>query len=407
MVVRRGIVPSVALGLTLSVLSAACDLPLVGSAQHERTVLVDYHHDQFNAVFAAYFPRTITVRAGDTLAFKAAFTGEPHTITLGTLVDKPFRDVGWSFLKNGPPFGQPPNTPEFQAAQQELNQFEPQTSSISDIPQNAAQPCYLDHGLPPQDLTKACAKRPQPAFTGRQSFYSSGFIGYQDTTYRVPIAADASPGIYYYTCLYHGPLMTAQLVIKPKNASIPSQDEVTRQAQNDLQKYVNPLARAYQQAKAGRLPDGTQVQGEFAGTGDSNVPGAVGEFVPRTIRARVSQKLTWHIVGDAHTISFDVPRYIPIFVTAKDGTVSQNPQTFQPVGGPGFPQTSPGGGNGPPAPVVVDAGGYDGSHFISSGIGGGQAGQDFAYSLTFTKAGTYKYACLVHPQMVGEVDVSQ
>jgi len=31
--------------------------------------------------------------------------------------------------------------------------------------------------------------------------------------------------------------------------------------------------------------------------------------------------------------------------------------------------------------------------------------QEVTYSVTFTKAGTYKYACLVHPQMVGEVDV--
>lgn len=394
----------ITLGLTAPALGA-CDLPLVSGNQHERTVLVDYHYDQFNAVVAAYLPRVITARAGDAVVFKASWSGEPHTVTMGTLVDKPFRDVGWSFLKNGPPFGQPPSTPQFQAAQQELNQFEPQSSSF-DIPQDAAQPCYLDQGLPPQDLTKACPKRAQPAFDGRRAFYSSGFIGYQDNSYRLPIATSATPGTYYFTCLYHGPLMTGQLVIKAKDASIPSQDEVTRQAQNDLQKFANPLTRAYQQARSGRGPDGKPVTGLFAGTGDPTDTGAVAEFIPKTIHARIAQKLTWHIIGDFHTISFDVPKYIPIFLTAKDGTVSQNPQTFQPVGAPGFSQTPSQGGSGPGPPVLVDAGNYDGSHFISSGGGGGQPGQDFAYSLTFTRAGTYKFACLVHPQMVGEVDVS-
>ena len=164
--VRRGIVALITLGLTSPALGA-CDLPLVSGNQHERTVLVDYHYDQFNAVVAAYLPRVITARAGDAVVFKASWSGEPHTVTMGTLVDKPFRDVGWSFLKNGPPFSQPPNTPEFKAAQDEINQFEPQSSSF-DIPQDAAQPCYLDEGLPPQDLTKACPKRAQPAFDGRR-----------------------------------------------------------------------------------------------------------------------------------------------------------------------------------------------------------------------------------------------
>ena len=30
----------------------------------------------------------------------------------------------------------------------------------------------------------------------------------------------------------------------------------------------------------------------------------------------------------------------------------------------------------------------------------------FAYKLTFTKAGTYNYACLIHPAMEGTVTVA-
>jgi plastocyanin len=52
--------------------------------------------------------------------------------------------------------------------------------------------------------------------------------------------------------------------------------------------------------------------------------------------------------------------------------------------------------------VDVDAGKWDGSGFISSGSPQGAIN----WSLTFTKAGKYKYACLIHPRMVGEVDVT-
>jgi len=56
--------------------------------------------------------------------------------------------------------------------------------------------------------------------------------------------------------------------------------------------------------------------------------------------------------------------------------------------------------------VHVDAGDYDGRHFLSSGLGGPMGPDDVVtYSVTFTRAGSYKYACLVHPLMVGVVDV--
>jgi hypothetical protein len=114
-----------------------------------------------------------------------------------------------------------------------------------------------------------------------------------------------------------------------------------------------------------------------------------------------------------HTISFNVPKYFPEVVIEKDGTVRYPEQVYKPVGGPGFPQDTSGGGPPqpgqpppPPPPVHLDAGNYDGSTFLSSGLGGQSAPtQEVTYSVTFTKAGTYKFACLVHPQMVGEVVV--
>jgi plastocyanin len=48
----------------------------------------------------------------------------------------------------------------------------------------------------------------------------------------------------------------------------------------------------------------------------------------------------------------------------------------------------------------VDAGRWDGSGFLSSGVQPGGT-----YTVTFTRPGTYPYACLIHPRMVGEVVV--
>ena len=42
-----------------------------------------------------------------------------------------------------------------------------------------------------------------------------------------------------------------------------------------------------------------------------DIAGSVTEFVPRTVKTKVHQKVTWRIVGDSHTVSFNVPKYLP------------------------------------------------------------------------------------------------
>jgi len=54
--------------------------------------------------------------------------------------------------------------------------------------------------------------------------------------------------------------------------------------------------------------------------------------------------------------------------------------------------------------VQLDAGNFDGSGGLrSSGIGFNTGD---TYSITFTKPGTYPYACLIHSGMTGKVVVS-
>jgi len=68
-----------------------------------------------------------------------------------------------------------------------------------------------------------------------------------------------------------------------------------------------------------------------------------------------------------------------------------------------------GGGGGPgaekPPPINVDGGTWNGTGFYNSGSVNSQGGDVF-FTLTFSKPGTYKYVCLIHPDMEGTVKVA-
>ncbi|MEY2426721.1 MAG: Copper binding protein plastocyanin/azurin family, partial [Actinomycetota bacterium] len=125
---------------------------------------------------------------------------------------------------------------------------------------------------------------------------------------------------------------------------------------------------------------------------------------PRTINATVGKPVKWTFIGD-HTISFNVPAYTPIFKTSKSGKVSFNEGLNKAKGGwPGAPEREEDSHSGPPPePEDVVAGDWDGTGGLHS-TGLGFADGD-TYSITFTKAGSYPYACLIHPGMIGKVVV--
>jgi plastocyanin len=394
------------------------------------TVLVDYNHDEFAGSFLAYFPRSVSVHPGDTVTFKQAWTGEPHSVTMGTLTDGLMREVLPLFEKYPNSSGEEVKAqhPEDYAIYERVcleggklpldeNATCPALPDMASfggpdiitMNQNGAQPCFLDSGSPPLDKNKPCPRRAQPAFNGRQSYYSSGFIHYegaQGNTYKITLSNDIKPGNYQYYCNLHGPGMSGAIEVKPKTASVPSQSSVDREARREIEKMATPMLKAFKQARAGNVKlDGKPFKGNLTGYGveDQNFEGFISEFFPNPIKAKVGEKVTWRV--DGHTVSFDVPRYFPIATVAKNGKVTFNPRAVKPINSPvaQFPQGGGGGGPGQSTPPVdVDAGTWDGRSFISSG----NPESAINWSLTFTKAGKYKYACLIHPRMVGEVDVS-
>lgn len=361
---------------------------------------VDGHPGAYVGSFLAYFPSEVSVTPGDTVDFRAVWTGEPHTVTMGTLVEKGLaaaRAAGPD--RNGPP------PPDFASLPTLL------PDGPGDLHQNASEPCFLETGAPPTDAATPCPKTAQATtpFNGRQTYYNSGFLA-ENTTFSVKVAPDTAPGTYHYYCNLHGPQMSGTIVVKAKGTAVPSAAEVWAAGKAQRDAVVGQLAPVVAEAKAGHAV----FQGYLAGYGKKGVEGAaVNEFIPSTIKTKVAQKVTWTIIGP-HTISFGAPDSVKkLFVKAPDGVLHANPQAGAPAGGAGAPPSPPGGGGpppppGPPVPKPIDGGTYAGTGFHSSGVVVSFPGSpEFSsYSLTFTQAGTYTYVCLIHPGMAGQVQVS-
>jgi plastocyanin len=278
------------------------------------------------------------------------------------------------------------------------------------VTQNVGQACYLREGLPPKDITKPCAKsqQVQPAFDGKNSFYNSGIIRYEGqggNTFRVPLSKDIRPGKYTFFCAFHGPQQSTEVEVRA-NAAVPSQEEISREARKEIDAVTKRLDEVWADAADGRitLPAGdkkTTVSGPFAGLFSPKEDyAAINAFVPDKLTVKAGAPITWKVTGREHTISFGVPKYFPPVEFLKDGTVRFNPKLIPPAGGAPKPPEQQG-----PGVLKIDGGTYGGNGFWSSGL---MSPSDpyGEYTLRISKPGTYRYACLLHPPMVGTVVVT-
>ena len=271
-----------------------------------------------------------------------------------------------------------------------------------DIAQNVGMPCYLDKGAPPEKSDQACSKteQRQPDFDGRQSFYNSGIIPYEGgngNTFKVKLADDIEPGTYLFYCAVHGPGQLSEIEVKDRDAEVPSQGDVARETRREITAVNEPLEKVYREAVDNNrfTLDDEAIEGPFAGLySPKNDHALINEFIPRELRVKAGEPVTWKMFGSDHTISFGVPRYFPI-IDFSGGRVKINAKLGEPAGG------------APEAPddeTKVDAGTYDGTGFWSSGLVGAQPFLE--YTVRVSKPGTYDYACLIHPPMVGKLVVT-
>lgn len=396
----------VVLGAVL-VVAAGCS-PGSGSAA---TILVDYEHDSFATQFIKYFPDQVQVHPGDTIAFRQQWTGEPHTVTLGTVVDEVL-DVTRPLIEE---YG---DRPEEEVPRKVLKTFMKAEMNLpllyegppgsggeeegGDIPQSMAQRCLIEPGGSLPDGDRPCEEQELGAFDGTQAYYNSGIIPFEGpggNVFDLELADSIEPGKYNFVCSVHGSFHSGTIEVLPEDEPIPPPDEVNAETREQVNQEVRPFESVFAQAQEGRFVlEGETHTGNFAGLVHDDVEGLLNEFVPETIETSVDEPVTWRMFGP-HSISFDVPEYFPIYEFLEDGTVRYNEDLEPPAGGaPDIPKRK-----NPSKPLVIDGGTYDGSGFWSSGLLFSDSYSE--YTLRFSEPGTYRYACLIHPPMVGTVVV--
>jgi plastocyanin len=364
------------------------------------TVNLDGKTDAFNGEFGSFFPSALTVKPGDTVKFALPrFSGVPHTVTLGTLVDKAVAKIEQlgpqASIEAQETSAEVLNLPD-------LFPHESPKSGPPDANQSAAQPCFLDTGVPPLSLSgsaPACPKRDQPEFDGTQAFYNSGMLGADGDSFTVKVADSTKPGVYSMICLIHRGVMTGKVTVADAGATVPTPEDVRAKGSQELDAIVQgltPVAAATLKATPDKAVMGAGDPKYFSTT--------IAQFGPMSASVPVGGSVTWNVFG-FHSLTFGAADSDVVLVSkSPDGAVHLSPKAAP----AGFNVPAALGDFPPPAnskPVAVNLGSYDGSGFKSTGVIGSLPPRLVSLKLTFTKAGTYPIRCVIHPDMKGEVKV--
>lgn len=354
-------------------------------------VSVDALPEDFSASFFGFFPQALTARPGDTVEFLSDFTGEPHTVAFGTIIDEALAAF------DATPAGTPASAETTALLAKAPPFFSPTaTNPDADPLPAAAQPCFLATGAPPQEA--ACVDQPKnpAAFDGTQSFYSSGFLP-DEASFKLNLADDIAPGTYRFMCLVDRTEMTGTLTVVAPGTEIPSPGEVRQQGEDEIAQAVERVRPAAEKAKAITAPDAATAGAPNAdigapAAGARRVSSTVNVF-PDELAVPTGGQVSWALHG-AHMIAFNAPEDArPLYAFDTDGVVRANKKGALPSGSP---PKQPGG-------KLVDGGQFDGTGFRNSGLLVGEG--DLTYRLSFTKPGTYTYKCLFHTDMEGRIKV--
>lgn len=388
------------------------------SNESERVIAVDYAHDDMGSYHWRFFPRSMKARAGQTLVFERTYTGEPHSIVFGSLGQKAMEETErldgiYADVDDDSPVSL---LDEVEAKVAEAIEPLPQWAEYPNVAQAAAQPCYLKSESPPDDIDTPCtdAQQRQPEFTGKETYYSSGLIpvaGPNANEFRVKLADDIQPGTYRYYCAVHFPYMQGKIQVSRGDAPLQSNEEIQGNFGGALRALENPLRQALAAAREeeGQLAPDQKLPLPLAGIhAHPEYSVAFAAFIPDRIETKVNEPVTWTLPW-AHTISFNAPQHKDVFVTDDDGTVRRDPEIDAAAGG--SPEVQPVEFDLPrltpyvrrPSIRRVDGGTWDGEGYFSSGLIGSEPYA--TYTLRVSKAGTYRFACRIHPRMRGTLVV--
>jgi plastocyanin len=228
---------------------------------------------------------------------------------------------------------------------------------------------------PTAKLTK-CESEKLPQFDGT-GYWNSGVLQPKpapksagDKSVTLKIARDADPGEYTFVCILH-PLMNGTLKVVADEGERTKPADARKAAREGAEEAA-ASAKKLETPKEERDGDVVVVA---AGWGDRVT--AVNRFGPPRVSVEAGTTVRWEIGSpyEPHTVTFESPYEVG------------DPKGFTPGG-------------------VASGSGYDGGYANSGIFGPDDSPFEGEFSLTFTKAGTYEYICLLHPGQKGAVTVT-
>lgn len=203
-------------------------------------------------------------------------------------------------------------------------------------------------------------------------------------------------GTYSYLCTVH-PDMRGRVRVVRASRSVPSAAADRAAARAQL---ARTLRRAREAART-RVRESRVVRVGVDGPGY-----ALLRFVPRSLSVRVGDVVSFNMYEgspEAHTVTFgraaSLKRLGDNIVGPRPGTERQTPPViqFDPIGA--LPSD--------PGAVFDHTGANHGTGFLNSGLVDADAAspQPAASRIRFTRAGTFRYVCLLHEAMKGTIRV--
>jgi plastocyanin len=309
--------------------------------------------------YNAFLPDNLTINAGDTIVFTKN-TAEAHTVTFN-IPREPISD----FLRY--------RSGDLQVVEANPRFFLPSPPREGPPPPLGA----------PVDVSLT--------FDGN-GFFNSGSLESPNDIFRV---AFTKPGVYTYACMFHLAHMKGTIMVKAQGTPYPkTQADYDKDNLQHLATHKATAEAFFDRVRAQVPESATQGDGSrnftvFSGAGDPPNGTEFNRFVGGdnlTVKAGDTVTWTWEHSSPfrPHTVAFLEPGHaaLPVIIVPPQPETEGPPRMFV------HPLVEG------PSPDVPQP--YEGTGYFNSGIliNGGPTAQ--SYSLTFTKAGTYKYLCLIH-----------